>query len=38
MFEKILHNWWLYAVRGVVAILFGVVAVARPNRRCRPWF
>lgn len=30
MLEKISRNWWLYAVRGVVAIIFGVVAFARP--------
>src|SRR5512138_954859 len=32
MLEKISRNWWLYAVRGVVAIIFGVVALARPEQ------
>ena len=32
MLEKISRNWWLYAVRGVVAIIFGVVAFARPEQ------
>src|SRR5512139_3652734 len=32
MLKKISRNWWLYAVRGVVAILFGVVAFARPGQ------
>jgi uncharacterized membrane protein HdeD (DUF308 family) len=32
MLEKISRNWWMYAVRGVVAILFGVVAFARPEQ------
>jgi len=30
MLEQISRNWWLYAVRGVVAIIFGVVAFAQP--------
>ena len=32
MLEKISRNWWLYAVRGVVAIIFGVVAFAQPEQ------
>jgi uncharacterized membrane protein HdeD (DUF308 family) len=32
MLEKISRNWWLYAVRGVVAVIFGVVAFARPEQ------
>jgi uncharacterized membrane protein HdeD (DUF308 family) len=32
MIEKFSRNWWLYAVRGIVAIIFGVVAFARPEQ------
>jgi len=32
MLEKPSRNWWLYAVRGVVAIIFGVVAFTRPEQ------
>ncbi len=32
MLEKISRNWWLYAVRGVVAIIFGVVALIWPGQ------
>jgi uncharacterized membrane protein HdeD (DUF308 family) len=32
MLEKISRNWWLYALRGVVAIIFGIVAFARPEQ------
>src|SRR5512139_1191041 len=32
MLEKISRNWWLYAVRGVVAVIFGVVAFTRPEQ------
>lgn len=31
MFEKILHNWWLYVLRGLVAVIFGVLALAMPK-------
>jgi uncharacterized membrane protein HdeD (DUF308 family) len=30
MLENISRNWWLYALRGVAAIIFGVVAFTRP--------
>ncbi len=30
MLEKLTHNWWLYAVRGLVAIIFGILAFTRP--------
>ena len=32
MLEKISRNWWMYAVRGVVAIIFGVVALIWPGQ------
>ncbi len=32
MLEKITQNWWMYAVRGLVAIIFGIVALARPGQ------
>ena len=32
MLEKISRNWWLYAVRGLVAILFGILALTRPEQ------
>ncbi len=32
MLEKISRNWWTYAVRGVIAIIFGIVAFARPGQ------
>jgi uncharacterized membrane protein HdeD (DUF308 family) len=31
MLEKITRNWWLYAVRGGVAILFGILALIWPK-------
>jgi uncharacterized membrane protein HdeD (DUF308 family) len=31
MLEKIARNWWMYAVRGVVAILFGILALIWPK-------
>jgi uncharacterized membrane protein HdeD (DUF308 family) len=27
MLEKITHNWWMFAVRGLVAVIFGVAAL-----------
>jgi uncharacterized membrane protein HdeD (DUF308 family) len=32
MLEKISRNWWMFAVRGVVAVIFGIVALARPGQ------
>lgn len=32
MLERFSRNWWMYAVRGVVAIILGVVAFARPEQ------
>ncbi len=32
MLEKITQNWWMYALRGLVAIIFGIVALARPGQ------
>ena len=32
MLEKISRNWWMFALRGVVAIIFGVVAFAQPEQ------
>jgi uncharacterized membrane protein HdeD (DUF308 family) len=32
MLEKITHNWWLYAVRGLVAVVFGILAFTRPEQ------
>lgn len=31
MLEKITSNWWKFALRGVVAIIFGVVALVKPE-------
>jgi uncharacterized membrane protein HdeD (DUF308 family) len=32
MLEKITRNWWLFALRGVVAVIFGIVALIRPEQ------
>lgn len=32
MLENLTRNWWIYAVRGVLAIVFGVLAFARPEQ------
>jgi uncharacterized membrane protein HdeD (DUF308 family) len=32
MLEKISRNWWMFALRGVVAIIFGIVAFAQPEQ------
>ncbi len=32
MLEKFAHNWWMYAVRGVVAVIFGVLALIWPGQ------
>jgi uncharacterized membrane protein HdeD (DUF308 family) len=32
MLEKISRNWWMFAVRGVFAIIFGVVALMWPEQ------
>jgi uncharacterized membrane protein HdeD (DUF308 family) len=32
MLEKISRNWWMFAVRGVVAVIFGVVALIWPGQ------
>jgi uncharacterized membrane protein HdeD (DUF308 family) len=32
MLEKFTRNWWLYAVRGLVAVIFGVLALIWPEQ------
>ena len=32
MLEKFTHNWWTFAVRGVAAIIFGVLALIWPGQ------
>ncbi len=32
MLEKFARNWWLYAVRGLIAVIFGIVALTRPEQ------
>ena len=32
MLEKFTHNWWMFAVRGVAAVIFGVLALIWPGQ------
>ena len=32
MLEKFIHNWWMFAVRGVAAVIFGVLALIWPGQ------
>ena len=32
MLDKIARNWWLYAVRGLVAVIFGTLALIWPEQ------
>lgn len=32
MLEKFTRNWWLFAVRGVIVIIFGIMALTRPEQ------
>lgn len=31
MFTELFRNWWLFAVRGVIAIVFGLLALIQPG-------
>ena len=31
MFDVLIHKWWLVALRGILAILFGIVALVYPQ-------
>lgn len=32
MLQKISNNWWLFILRGLIAITFGIVAIAKPEQ------
>lgn len=32
MFEKISHNWSMFALRGLIAIIFGIIALIQPEQ------
>ncbi len=32
MLQKISNNWWLFVLRGLIAITFGIVAIAKPEQ------
>jgi uncharacterized membrane protein HdeD (DUF308 family) len=32
MLQKIANHWWLYILRGLIAITFGIVAIAKPEQ------
>jgi uncharacterized membrane protein HdeD (DUF308 family) len=32
MLEKFTHNWWMFAVRGVAAVIFGILALIWPGQ------
>ena len=32
MLEKITNNWWKFALRGMIAIIFGIVALIKPGQ------
>ena len=32
MLEKITSNWWKFGLRGLIAIIFGIVALIKPDQ------